>query len=609
MAAAYLNLAWGYGQTDIEKSMDYALKTLDLAIPLDGWRAVADAYAIIGMLHYGQSENDNAMLSYGKALEAVERMRDFPEKYTEKTIDDELAFIHGNMGNLHNMQGKFHEAIGYYTEALKIFEKYDFKESQTVAYESIGAMYLAMENWEQAELNYLKADDLAHITGDSMMMANVKEHLSNLYLSTKEYDRALVNAEAARVYYFAHPEEEPSQISVLNTLAQIYLDGYDDVAQAEAYVRQALQLAQTNETHLVDRAASLTLLAQIHLRRGEWRAARDTALDALATNDSEPVNTLTTYGILAQANAYLGNADQSALYFNRHDSLRSSWATRHYQSAIRDMEVKYETEKKETRIATLEDERRLMVWLGIAAGVVLVLALVALLLLWRWTAQRKRLAEQHIVQLEQEKQLVATQAVLDGEIAERIRLSRDLHDGLGSMLTGVKFNLDSLKGVALAENEKRCFTNARKILDDSMVEMRRVAHHLMPDSLSQYGLKAALKDFCGSLPGIEFGWFGSDESLGDHNREVMIYRIVHELVNNAIKHSGAGRIAVNVMREADYIAFTVFDDGHGFDPATVTQGLGLQSIRERVASGGGRMEIDTGKGRGTEINVEFKIEG
>jgi hypothetical protein len=76
------------------------------------------------------------------------------------------------------------------------------------------------------------------------------------------------------------------------------------------------------------------------LGRGEWWLAVETAINAPAIEDSEPANTLTIYGILTQANAYLGNADQSALYFNRHDSLQASWATKHYQSAIRDMEVK-----------------------------------------------------------------------------------------------------------------------------------------------------------------------------------------------------------------------------------------------------------------------------
>jgi signal transduction histidine kinase len=286
------------------------------------------------------------------------------------------------------------------------------------------------------------------------------------------------------------------------------------------------------------------------------------------------------------------------------------------EKEIYNLKIGYETEKKEIQITSLQEERRLMIWLGVAGGAVLLLALAAFFFLWRWTVQKKRLAEsqrelaeQQIKQLEQEKQLVATQSVLDGEVQERIRLARDLHDGLGSMLTGVKFNLESLKGsVILGSNEVENFGNAMKILDDSILEMRRVAHHLMPDTLIRYGLKTALKGFCDSFPLIEYTWFGSDERLAEKQRETMIYRIIHELVNNALKHSGATKISVSVMRENNYIAFTVYDNGCGFDKDRQTQGMGLQNIRERVVSCNGRMELDTGEGKGTEVNIEFKIE-
>ncbi len=279
-------------------------------------------------------------------------------------------------------------------------------------------------------------------------------------------------------------------------------------------------------------------------------------------------------------------------------------------------QIEYETEKKETQITTLEKEKQLIIWLSVAGGAILLLALAAFFFLWRWTVQKKCLAESHrelaeqwVKQLEQEKQLVATQSVLDGEVQERTRLARDLHDGLGSMLTGMRFNLESLKGsVILGGDEVEYLGNAMKILDDSILEMRRVAHHLMPDTLIRYGLKAALKGFCDSFPLIEYAWFGSDERLAERQREIMIYRIIHELVNNALKHSGATKISVSVMREDNYIAFTVYDNGCGFNKDRQTQGMGLQNIRERVASCNGRMELDTGEDRGTEVNIEFKIE-
>jgi signal transduction histidine kinase len=284
-------------------------------------------------------------------------------------------------------------------------------------------------------------------------------------------------------------------------------------------------------------------------------------------------------------------------------------------------QIGYETEKKEMQITTLEEEKRLMIWLSVAGGTVLLITLAAFFFLWRWTVQKKRLAEsrtelaerekqlveQQIKQLEQEKQLIATQAVLDGEIQERIRLARDLHDSLGSILAAAKYSLLGIKQIStLGEKDMECYNKTVNLLDDSMDEMRRVAHHLMPEALSRFGLKPAIGDFCDTLPDVQFIWYG-DESRLDAKLEEVVYRIIHELISNALKHSGASHIFVQTIQEIDRIVFTVKDNGGGFDPETVATGMGLSNIRIRVASFGGIINIDSNAGEGTEINIEFPL--
>jgi signal transduction histidine kinase len=163
-----------------------------------------------------------------------------------------------------------------------------------------------------------------------------------------------------------------------------------------------------------------------------------------------------------------------------------------------------------------------MIWLGITGGAVLLLALATFFFLWRWTVQKKRLAESQIKQLEQEKQLIATQAVLDGEVQERTRLARDLHDGLGSILAAAKYNLiDIRKTLVMNEAEAERFDSSISLLNDSMHEMRRVAHHLMPESLGSAGLKQSIADFCNSVPIVKFSYYGDDTRLNP-NLEVII---------------------------------------------------------------------------------------
>jgi len=261
----------------------------------------------------------------------------------------------------------------------------------------------------------------------------------------------LQNVETAYEYFFSHPEEEGEYRAViLNYLSEIYLEGYGDDRRAEAYAREALLLLEDLAIPR-EKSVSLRLLSTIHLTRGEWVKAEETALSALSADASEPANTLALYNILAKACAHLGKASQAAEYIDKQQALQSLWSNKNYQSAIREMEVKYETAKKEHEIAQQQHtisranlHRRL---LATFAGVLL-LGMAVLFLVWRWTVQKRRLAEHHIKELKQQQQLVAVQAVLDGEIQERIRIARDLHDSLGSILAGTKLNLQEMKKVS-----------------------------------------------------------------------------------------------------------------------------------------------------------------
>jgi signal transduction histidine kinase len=171
--------------------------------------------------------------------------------------------------------------------------------------------------------------------------------------------------------------------------------------------------------------------------------------------------------------------------------------------AVEELNIKYDTEKKEMQISSLEEEKRLMTRLSVAVGGLLLLGLAVLFFHWRWMIQKKRiaeqqqqLAEQQVKQLEQEKQLSATQAVFDGEVKERSRLARDLHDGLSGKLTSMKISLQELKQIAeFDDNNQEQYNIVMETLNDSVQELRRVSHNLMPLTLSRSGLKAAVRQF------------------------------------------------------------------------------------------------------------------
>jgi signal transduction histidine kinase len=602
----YSNLTWGCLRFDLDKTRSYARKGIELAQKGNNHNAASSMYQVLGITCYQVSQYDSALFYYNKALEHAELMRNF-KNYKQSDIDDRRSVIYGNIANVYNIQGNNHLAIDYYLLALRIFEKYGWKESQSIAYGNIGELYMAMDNREQAKYNYRKAWEIALQTGDSLIISEAQEGLGKSYFYDGLLDSALYFTEQALHYSDAHIEEATNAAVIRITISRIYLKT-SDYERAEKSIREAIvSLAPLDAPR--ESAEAREVLASVQLRRRQWRDAEQTALDALAADSTDPTQNVQLYEILAKAYAHLGEADKSDEYTGKLKETQATWSSKHYQSSLREMETRYETEKKETQIAALQNEKRQMQRLGVAAGVALLLGLAALFFLWRWTVQKRRLAEQQIRQFEQERQLIATQAMFDGEVKERTRLARDLHDRLGGVLTATKFNLAEMRRFLPQEPaSEESFDKTMSLLDESIGEMRRIAHHLMPDSLSRFGLKAAITEFCKSIPHARFSWFGGDERF-DTRLELSLYRIAYELVNNALKHSGASVIKVQIVRDPDRIALTVEDNGCGFNVAggQTGEGMGLSNVRAQVTSFNGVIDVGSAPDEGTEINVEFQL--
>ncbi|MDR1259681.1 MAG: hypothetical protein LBK65_10490 [Tannerellaceae bacterium] len=149
------------------------------------------------------------------------------------------------------------------------------------------------------------------------------------------------------------------------------------------------------------------------------------------------------------------------------------------------------------------------------------------------------------------------------------------------------------------------FGKALDMLDESIGELRRVVHHIMPELLVRDGLKSSLGNFCRTIPGIHFHCIGDDARL-DSGLEILLYRCACELVYNAMQHAKAAHIDVQLMIDKDLIALAVHDDGIGFDPETLSPNSGISHIRNRVAAAKGRFSIHSSSGSGTEVTIEIE---
>ena len=538
---------------------------------------------------------DSSLVINQKALALAREIGD------EEQINKMLV----NTGNVYHYKRLYNTALEYYIQALPWFEKSGPPHNLATLYDVMQVFYRNIEQPERGIGYGKKALDLMKDSPDHIIRVHILSNLATLYPSSSdEYLR--YQTEALRIAEANNYTE--LKVMTLGNIADHYLHTLD-IATSEKYNRQALALHDSideKEGYIM----CLRRLSIYDLYKGNYEKAQTHAAQALALAQEQewPLEERRCYRILADI-ALLQERDyaKSQVLDAKSDSLGNEILNDKILRANEELRIKYETEQKEFQIETLNQKHRSTLLISLISGAALVSGILALLFLWLWAKQKRHKAELQLIQLEQEKQLVATRSVLEGEMQERSRLARDLHDGLGGILSAAKINMSELKNGALMElPEVESVNRIMVLLDESLRELRRVAHHLMPESLSRYGLKVALSDFCRTVDKIEFAWFGEEDRL-DHQLEIVVYRIVHELVSNALKYSEATRILVHIVQDADRISLTVEDNGKGFDTSADTTGTGLQNIRTRVAAMDGNMDIYSAENEGTEAHVELKI--
>jgi PAS domain S-box-containing protein len=201
-------------------------------------------------------------------------------------------------------------------------------------------------------------------------------------------------------------------------------------------------------------------------------------------------------------------------------------------------------------------------------------------------------------------------ALFEGQEKERIRIAKDLHDGLGQMLNAVKMSLN-LNGTDNKRTEE-----LSKLIDEAIQESIRISENLLPSKLRDFDLATCLRSLCTQMRSslnlqISFESLGAPQEL-DQTRKINFYRIAQEALNNAVKHSHASSIIVQLNEEADVIQLSVEDDGQGLAAAEKVKSKsarnGLVNMRERAEIMGGTFIIESDENRGTLIIVEAPIQ-
>jgi signal transduction histidine kinase len=528
-------------------------------------------------------------------------------------------------GSVYHQQGDFATALGYYLPAEELTTSNNDYASLRNVLSKIGDCYLNLNQFDTAGIYAMKNLKLMEKLTTPFDIASVYIDYGNFLNETDKYDEGLKYYEKAgellekadnqklyHTYYYnyafllSRKENYSESLTYYEKAYNAALKSGVVFDQIDARYKMGLM-----NYYLEDFKKSSVILNEALDRAVAIKSSllQRNILDALSYLEAEMKNYHQAYDFL---NKYVEAADAVSSEKSRK---QMNFVNAKYKARERTLEIeKLETEKK---IQSVKLQKRNAIMMALSAF--LVLALIAGSAMYRnfrikreFSKQKELIQEQRIHELEQERQIIALNSTLQGEETERSRLARDLHDGLGGLLSGIKLTLMNMKGNAIITREALdMYDHALGLLDTSIKELRHVAHNLMPETLFKYGLKQTLSDFCDGVGAgaikVNFAFYGIEKRY-DEKLEIASYRIIQELVNNAIKHAEATEIAVQLVSEDERLSLTVQDNGKGIDPKAqnLSTGKGLANIRSRVASFGGHFDLSSENGKGTEAIIEFK---
>lgn len=570
-AELYDKIAIRYGSSsNFKKAIEYAEKGMNIAFKIKDWRLASSFNSSIGVSYFSMGDYIKAYPYLEEALRLAVKSKDKKEE----------AGVHISIGAYYGRQGQYIRAQEHFMSALAISESIEDKKQCIDILGNIGIIYLTLNNLEKAVACFKRGIDLAEEINQPRLKVRFYHELARHYVKIPEFDVALEYAfntvELSRKYNLIIFEALG-----LGVVADIYVT-MGEYEKALTYLQKSIPVSEkTNDPTIL--ANNWKLMSDIYLKQGQFVEAEQIAQKSWALDSIGLAIKSDLLFTMAYSNLFMDNKKKAGDYLIAYAKAMEELSDKNSQEILVDMEVKYETEKKELQIASLEKERQLYIWLGLV-GLLLAIALAAIL--WQKSKNARK-----------EKQLIATRSVLDGEMSERSRLARDLHDRLSGNLSAVKMGLD---------NNKESLQLVYDKLDNCIEEIRRVAHNLMPTSL-QYGMKVALEDFAAQFDQVHFHFFGEEKQI-EERKKFIIYCCANELVTNSLRHSCAKNINVQLVQDDKHVTLTVQDDGCGYDENLITKGMGLKSIYDRVMSCNAKMDIITSPGNGTETTIELKIE-
>jgi two-component system NarL family sensor kinase len=236
----------------------------------------------------------------------------------------------------------------------------------------------------------------------------------------------------------------------------------------------------------------------------------------------------------------------------------------------------------------------------------LVLLVLILILGYVFFQNRKKNQQLKMQQLIFEQKKSTAAAVLQAGENERKRIAEDLHDSVAQKMVAAKLNLEALESdlPALNQVQQKVLNNISSLVDQSCTEVRSLSHSMMPQAFSKSGLTDAISDLIDKIDNnvlkVNFNVEGNPGNI-DKDKEIMIYRILQECIQNVMKHAKAATLDISMIVGNNEVDFTIEDNGVGFDTKYMKENLGIKNIRSRIDFLNGKLDIDSKPRMGTII--------
>lgn len=552
-----------HADQDYEQALVFNLKAISEAEKNKNQYQKAEALRALFVIYMNLNQNEKAIKTAHQALQLTKKIKDTAN----------FGSTYGNLSKLYLQLGQYDKAVDFGKKGIEASKKYKNLKGLLISLNNVALSLKNLGKISQAEEKY---KELLQIAYKNNIPRSVVKSLVNLgFIAAGEADSQKLN---------------------------LYLQELD------AYIKNNPDAPfLKSDKNLIPFLKSYNLLYQ-----QKFNLAEEIAINNVGNKDNDLDFQYSYYILLSQIGYVKKDFKKAQQYVAKSDSIQNIITREDLNQFEINANKKYETQKKEAQIKLQESKIKQKNIFNYSLLISTVALLLILILTYRNFSHRKKLQQQRISELETEKQLLATESLLKGQEEERGRLAKDLHDGLGGLLSGVKLHLGAMKGnLILTQDNGIIFDKALDKLDESISEMRRVAHNMMPEALLKLGLQQAVSDYCASLSQhhqleINCEMHGLNERL-DGTVEVVLYRIIQELVNNAIKHANAKHLLVQIVRQENgQTSVTVEDDGIGFDidKINVFQSAGIQNIRSRVNYLRGNMDVKTKPGKGTSVYIE-----